>query len=198
MPTRTAKSRGPGTPTLVSSLKGDSREATVARKPGTPGRARISRKPLRRECRHVRRTCRDLRACCLPFCTQGCGCVSASGIPCALFLSRVDDDVELGRKSRRGNALSRLLRCHAPRKRGIQYSRGVSAQALPPLEYWVARSRRATTPSSCLKFESEERRRRPYSAISTGRCAGPASWRSSMVIMQSMAQVIIAAAAPNT
>jgi hypothetical protein len=49
----------------------------------------------------------------------------------------------------------------------------------------------------CLKLESE-RLAPPYSAISTGRCAGPASWRSSMVIMQSMAQVIIAAAAPNT
>jgi hypothetical protein len=39
--------------------------------------------------------------------------------------------------------------------------------------------------------------RAPYSAT-TGDLAGPASVRSSMMIMQSMAQVIIAAAAPNT
>jgi hypothetical protein len=156
------------------------RKATEVIKPGLRGERAISGKPSRRECRNVRRTCRDLRACIPSFCTQGCGCVSASGIPCALFLSRVDDDAELGRKSRRGNALSRLLRCHAPRKRGIQYSRGVSAQALPPLEYWVARSRRATTPSSCLKFESEERRRRPTPpsprAAARDRRAGALPW----------------------
>ena len=39
----------------------------------------------------------------------------------------------------RGNAESHP-RCHSPRKRGIQYSRGVSAQARPSLEYWIARS----------------------------------------------------------
>src|SRR6185312_5927986 len=43
---RTAKSRGPGAPTLASSLADDDREATVAKKPGTPGRSRISRKPF--------------------------------------------------------------------------------------------------------------------------------------------------------
>ena len=37
---RSTKPCGPGTPTLVSSLAGRSREATVANKPGTPGRAR--------------------------------------------------------------------------------------------------------------------------------------------------------------
>ena len=61
------------------------RQATVAKKPGRRGERAISRKPLRRECRHVRRTCDDLRACFLPFCTQGSGCVPASGAPCALL-----------------------------------------------------------------------------------------------------------------
>jgi hypothetical protein len=48
----------------------------------------------------------------------------------------------------RGNALSHPFHCHAPRMRGIQYSRGVSAQALLTLECWIARSSRAMTPST--------------------------------------------------
>ena len=47
---RTAKTCGPDTPTLVSSLR-DVPRATVARKPGHRGEHEISRKPLRRECR---------------------------------------------------------------------------------------------------------------------------------------------------
>ena len=38
----------------------------------------------------------------------------------------------------------------------------------------------------------------PYSAISAGGVAGPASGRSSIAIMQSVAPTIITAAAPNT
>ena len=41
-PSRTAKSCGPDSPTLESSLA-DDREATVANKPGAPRRARSSR-----------------------------------------------------------------------------------------------------------------------------------------------------------
>ena len=53
---RTAKSCGPGIPTLMPSLRWRSRAAqvTVANKPGAPGRARISRNPSRRECRMIR------------------------------------------------------------------------------------------------------------------------------------------------
>ena len=40
----------------------DEHEATVARKPGAPRRPRISRNPLRRECRLFRLPCRCLRA----------------------------------------------------------------------------------------------------------------------------------------
>src|SRR6185437_2118599 len=54
---RTAKSRGPGAPTLASSLLVTNRQATETNKPGTPGRSRISRKPLRRECRLFRLPC---------------------------------------------------------------------------------------------------------------------------------------------
>ena len=45
-PIRTAKSCGPDPPTLGSSFAGDTREATAAIKPGTPGRARISRNTI--------------------------------------------------------------------------------------------------------------------------------------------------------
>jgi|ERR1043166_5820508 hypothetical protein len=51
----------------------------------------------------------------------------APGIPCALNLWRDENHAKLGRKSRRENVASRLLRCHAPRRRGIQYSRDGSA-----------------------------------------------------------------------
>ena len=52
------------------------REATEANKPGTPGRSRISRKPLRRECRLFWLPCRCLRAQSAPFFARkadGCG-----------------------------------------------------------------------------------------------------------------------------
>ena len=45
-----------------------------------------------------------------------------------------------------------FFHCHAPRMRGIQYPRDVEAHALAPLEYWIARSSRAMTPS--LLFDS--------------------------------------------
>jgi hypothetical protein len=45
-PRRTVKSCGPGAPTLASSLAKTFRRATVAKKPGTPGRSRISRYPI--------------------------------------------------------------------------------------------------------------------------------------------------------
>ena len=54
---RTAKSRGPGAPTLASSLPVTNRQVTEANKPGTPGRSRISRKPSRRGCRLFRLPC---------------------------------------------------------------------------------------------------------------------------------------------
>ena len=52
LPLRTAKSCGPDTPTLASSLR-QHPQATVARKPGHRGERVISRKPLRGECRVI-------------------------------------------------------------------------------------------------------------------------------------------------
>jgi len=60
---------------------------------------------------------------------------------------------------RAAGMLSHIFRCHAPPpglafgepddrlQRGIQHSRDAPAQASPHLEYWIARSSRATTPS---------------------------------------------------
>src|SRR5579872_1973364 len=58
----------------------------VARKPGSPGRAR--RKPLKPFAQGMperfRRTCGDLSSCAFLSCARGCGCAVAPGIPCAL------------------------------------------------------------------------------------------------------------------
>jgi hypothetical protein len=46
-PAHMAKSRGPDAPTLASSRQAqDGQPATVATKPGTPGRSRISHQPI--------------------------------------------------------------------------------------------------------------------------------------------------------
>jgi hypothetical protein len=113
---RTAKSCGPDLPTLGSSLR--SLQATVAKKPGTPGRTRISRKTTRAGnagCFGV-----PVVTCLRAFftCTQGCGCVRCTGIPCALLLPRDQIDASLGRASCRENAESHLPCCHAPARPG--------------------------------------------------------------------------------
>jgi len=81
---RTAKSCGPDPPTLGSSLRVTSSQITVANKPGTPRRPRISRKPSRRECRLIWLPCCCLRAQVHFLCTQGSRVRPAPGIPCAL------------------------------------------------------------------------------------------------------------------
>ena len=109
-PVRTAKSCGPDLPTLGSSLAVSIRKATVAKKPGTPRRARISRQTNRAGnagCFGV-----PVVTCLRAFlsCTQGCGCVRCTGIPCALFFVRDEIDASLGRKTCRGNADARFFR----------------------------------------------------------------------------------------
>jgi len=74
----------------------DERKATVARKPGAPRRSRISRNPLRGECRLFR-----LNLCCLRaqnaqfFARKARGCGQHPVFP-APSLSRVSDDANLG------------------------------------------------------------------------------------------------------
>ncbi len=109
---RTVKSRCPDPPMLGSS-SGRLPGATVARKPGAPRRPRISRNPLRRECRLCRLPCRCLRAQKCISLHAGSRVRPASGIPCALHL-------------RRGNvsAKARAQRAARPRCRA-------SAKSLP-------------------------------------------------------------------
>jgi hypothetical protein len=60
----------------------DERKATVARKPGAPRRTRISRNPLRRECRCSGGTCRYLRAQkCTFFARKARGCGQHPAFP---------------------------------------------------------------------------------------------------------------------
>src|ERR1700760_138145 len=70
-------------------------KAMVANKPGTPGRARSSRKPLRRECRSCRRTCTDLWAS-FPFSPRGLRVRPAPGIPFSLLFRGSEADAKLG------------------------------------------------------------------------------------------------------
>jgi hypothetical protein len=74
----------------------------------------------------------------------------ASGIPCALLTEGVREILaKLGRVASRdrGSASS------SPAKAGDPVRRGLSAQSLASLEYWVARSSRAMT-SEFLAFEN--------------------------------------------
>src|SRR6185437_4418976 len=107
---RTAKSRGPGAPTLASSLLVTNRQATEANKPGTPGRSRISRKPLRRGCRLFRLPCvACVRKSALSLHARlaGAACIRHSLRP---RNSRATIDASLGGISRRENTRSWLLR----------------------------------------------------------------------------------------
>jgi len=120
-------------------LAEDSRQATVATKPGHRGERAISRKPSRRECRNVRRTCHDLRACSLPFCTQGCGCVSASGISCALWFSR-DTTMHHSGKTCRGNAKLCVSRCRRDQRLSAPVATAPGSPHLRPISTRVRQS----------------------------------------------------------
>jgi hypothetical protein len=80
-PMRTAKSRGPDAPTLASSWRKMNPPATEANKPGTPGRAHISRQTIAQgmpDCFGV-----PVVTCLRAFfpCTQGCGCTRHPAFP---------------------------------------------------------------------------------------------------------------------
>ena len=150
---RTAKACGPDPPMLSRCwdqvLRMMNREATVAKltkpTPGrTPRRARISRKPLCREMpdHFGMPVVTNSRVFCLH--TGFLPVRPAPGLPlCPLFRGG-NVDARLGRYLRGGNAkLFPPLSCSA--STGHPVRRGLSAQALLSLEYWVARSSRATT-----------------------------------------------------
>ena len=102
--------------------------ATVAKKPGHRGERAISRKPLRRECRNVRRTCTTCVRMHLPFARKAAGAFRHPAFPAPSVFRGSMMMMHHSGIWCRGNALPRLLRCHAPRKRGIQYSRGLSIE----------------------------------------------------------------------
>jgi hypothetical protein len=96
--------------------------------PAPRGEHAISRKPSRRECRTVRRTCHDLRVFFSTHCTQGCGCVSAPGIPCALRI--------LGRKMMQNSGRSCRENVGA---RPIPVIASEAKQSIPQLaDTWIA------------------------------------------------------------
>src|SRR5690349_23705438 len=72
------------------------------------------------------------------FCTRGCGCIGHPAFPAPSCQSRAFIFRKPGRYRAAGMPLY-VLRCHAPRRRGVR--RGLTAQIPLPLEYWIARSR---------------------------------------------------------
>jgi len=142
---RTAKSRGPGAPTLASSFASDDGEATEANKPGTPGRSRISRKTIARGMPVVPAALL-LPACskCTFLCTQGSRVRPAPGIPCALSFFRGPRTMHHsgGFPSREWSVTSPPLSCPAhaghPVRRDGHENRDSG-------DCWIARSSRAMT-----------------------------------------------------
>jgi hypothetical protein len=103
-PKRTAKSCGPGAPTLAPSRVVTSRAMMGARKPGSPGRSRISRNTIAQGMPD------DLAepvvtAACFLFCRRAMVRPSP-GIPCALLFSEGRERCMTRVRSRRGKANS--------------------------------------------------------------------------------------------
>jgi hypothetical protein len=94
-------------------LAGDDLAGDGGKKARSPGRSRISRKPSRRECRHVSADLwflpRALSA------ARGPWVRPASGIPCALHEFEGDVSAKLGRIPSRERECA--PHCHAPRER---------------------------------------------------------------------------------
>ena len=113
---------------------------------GSPRRARISRKTIaqgRPECSPPQPV--DFAPLREFFRARAHGCERAPGLSCALRFEEGQGSWHSSGKTRRENAISCSLGRHAPRMRGIQYSRGVSARCLASLEYWIVRSSRTMT-----------------------------------------------------
>src|SRR5437763_16648359 len=104
---RTAKSCGPGTPTLVSSFAEVFREATVAKEPGHRGEHEVTVKTNAQGmsgCFGVPVVTTLVRFFC---CVRGCGCIVHPAFPApAIFLGRMDR-TQLGRQPRREVAQAR-------------------------------------------------------------------------------------------
>jgi hypothetical protein len=152
---RTAKARGPGPPTLGSSLTAIIRQATEAIKPGTPGRARYTPlTPLRREGRTVSATCGD-DSCAFYLCTRGCGCAKHPAFPAPSVLRGACKTDNSG-KSCRENVDAR----HCERKR-FDTRHGRARPGHPRLTALASRTGR---PNSNCRQQSIESSRREANA----------------------------------
>jgi hypothetical protein len=153
-PWRTAKSCGPDTPTLVSSLL-DDQQATVAKEPGHRGEHEISRNTIAQgvpDCFGVPVvTC----SCAFFICTRGCGCLLSTRHSLRPLFFEGPVDEQLGRiVSRERRRVSLHSSCPAssgasstPRPLGS--SNDVSGIVDRPV-----RPGEGDGESGCLKFES--------------------------------------------
>ena len=143
---RTAKSCGPGAPRAGAKLATmhSHRAGDGGKRNGSPRRARISRKPPRREGRlsppvpvvHARS--RNF------LCACGPGCSGHPAFPAPSAFEGGRDDAKLGRIPPRGcELMSPRLSC--PAQAGHPVARGCSARTSMSLEYWIVRSSRTMT-----------------------------------------------------
>ena len=94
---RTAKSCGPGIPTLVSSLRMIEPQATVAKEPGHRGEHEISSKTIARgRPGELAEPVVTTLVCFVLFCTRGCGCIERPAFPAPSY-SRGWSVQQLGR-----------------------------------------------------------------------------------------------------
>jgi hypothetical protein len=120
---RTVKSCCPDAPTLASSRPRcfASWPATVARKPGSPGRPRSKPlKPLRGECRNVSADLWWTCSCAFFTCTRGYGCGERPAFPAPSANSGEGFCASPGR-TRRGKAEVRHCEEHERRRNPIKY-----------------------------------------------------------------------------
>ena len=114
------------TPRRWRQVRGKQAAGDGGKKARSPGRARISRKPLRRECRCFRVTCTNACAFYHYHCTRGRGRIGHPAFPAPSDRRGREIMAKLGRYHA-ARSRSRVRRhtpnCHRPRRRTIQYSR---------------------------------------------------------------------------
>jgi hypothetical protein len=124
-PTCTAKSCGPDTPTLVSSLVEQSARRRWQKSPVTGESTKEAVKPLRGESRVELGVPSVTTLVCFLLCTRGCGCSEHRAFPAPLF-PWANACQQLGCTSHRGNA-DLCLRC-------LKFSHVMRAPVLPSVE----------------------------------------------------------------
>jgi len=126
-PGRTAKSRGPGLPTLRSSWRTTNRRRRWLNSPAHRGDRVYAVTPSCREGRIAPVEPVVSNSCAFSTSTRGRGCDQRPAFPAPSIFRGMRMSIARA-NLRRGNAEAHPLRRHAPRMRGIQYSRGLSAE----------------------------------------------------------------------